>query len=158
MRCAAFVRERVAHRLPDLRRSTSFYFLVFALVPFVSITAASLIFYGRAFLSKTIEARINSALEKKIPGWMSAPGFIVTYTEGNYLVDIAFIASLTAEQQRVALTTLPNAWRSLYCDDATEFRWARAMGAPLVLVIRDPERRVLKRQSFEAASCLATRG
>jgi len=63
-RCAAFVRGRVDQRL--LRRTPSFYFRAFVLLPLIFTALWWLTFYGRAFWSENIEARISGALGKEI--------------------------------------------------------------------------------------------
>jgi hypothetical protein len=64
-RCATFVRGRADQGV--LRRTPSSYFRVFALLPLIFIALWWVTFYGRAFLSENVEARMNGAPARAIP-------------------------------------------------------------------------------------------
>jgi hypothetical protein len=108
--------------------------------------------HGRPPLIRQVETRINNAIKRSYTAMVASPPR-VAFAEGRYVLDLSMRKTQTPDEQGKVLAALSTGWLGLYCSDATEFKWARAISVPLVLALRRDDGTILGWWLFNSTNC-----
>jgi hypothetical protein len=103
--------------------------------------------YNPALLAKQIASRINVQLSRA----SGTDGPWVTLTQGQFVMGVQIGPG--NKDASSAATTIARGARSIYCESNTDFRFLRALGMPLFLVVRDEADRIVLREEITPSLC-----
>jgi hypothetical protein len=103
--------------------------------------------YNPAMVVRQIGERVNGQLRAAFAS--RAP--LVSSTANGLQIDLR--QQRGAPRSEEQLSMLSTSVRSLYCENNTDFRLARAIGIPLLLVVRDADGLPLHQEQFIPSTC-----
>jgi hypothetical protein len=106
--------------------------------------------YNQSLVVRQIGERINLQINS---GFKTSGRKWVEVSDKSLLMNLGIgpMASPVAAGEQ--LSKLSNGARSFYCENNTAFRYARAIGIPLVLSVHDPFGNVMLREEITPATC-----
>ena len=107
--------------------------------------------YNQALVVRQIAERVNGQLRKAFP---ATPPWVSTNAHG-FLIDLQLRNTLAPTDLQNSISTLSAGSRSLYCQNNTDFRLARAIGVPLSVVIRHAGAHIVHQERITPATCIA---
>jgi hypothetical protein len=103
--------------------------------------------YNQSLLAKQIVARTNVQMGRASGTY----GIWVSLIDGRLAMAVQVRPGVT--DAAGAVTKIARGVRSLYCESNTNLRYARMLGMPLLLVVRDNADRILLREEINAGAC-----
>jgi len=103
--------------------------------------------YNQAVVVRQIGERVNTQLSNALP--TRTP--LISINANGFVMDLRFPGHATLSQQQVSMISVEV--RSLYCDNNTAFKFARAIQVPLLVIIRDPWGQPAHQEQITPSTC-----
>jgi hypothetical protein len=110
--------------------------------------------YNHSLVTRQIGERANLQMNF---AFRTADRKWITVKDDVLLLDLVMRPLNDPAKGREELSQISNGSRSFYCESNTAFRYARAIGIPLVLTLRDAFGTVVLREEITPATCAAKR-